>query len=161
MSHLALKEEFVPQVDVWVGKTPDQIEAWYELHKAWRFENTGTELDKEEWAKHFYSVAVDPERTLVVAWVDGTPVGVLEFFLYYDLLKDKSIGIGDRAFVLPEWRGSGVMAAMFRSIYGLAQTSSAEIGMFHARGEDSGYCLKDYYSRMGARLEGYVMEIDL
>lgn len=161
MSHLALKEEFVPQVDVWVGKTPDQIEAWYELHKAWRFENTGTELDKEEWAKQMYFCAVDPERTLVIAWVDGSPVGIIEFLIHYDILKDITIAVGDRAFVLPEWRNSGVMNLMFRAIHNLGATSVATKGVFHARGEDSGFGLRRYYEKMGARMEGYIMEIEL
>lgn len=99
-------------VEVVAGLDADQLLAALRLHEAWAFEESGQPLDAHLWASDVRAMAGGGRYTVLVAWAGKEPVAVLEGYVFPDCRTGELICQGDRLYVLPKWRRSGVLKAL-------------------------------------------------
>ena len=134
------------------GRVPDACD----LFLAWaREEDREDTVDKEGYAKYLLSNILNGSYVIIVAYVDDNPAGMLGAHVIYDPSISARIGIGERLYILPQYRAQGVLGPLLDA----TDTVGAEVGIteFVASFRSKDHRLKDMYERRGYTETNVVM----
>lgn len=108
-------------VEVVAGLDEAQVCAAFELHREWAREE-GYEIDPEGWEALLRDLLEKGRYNIVVAWDGPHPVACAEIHILYDCQRGDNLAYGQRGYVLPSYRGTGV----FKSVV----ATMIEVGTF-------------------------------
>jgi len=138
------------RVEVVAGLDEAQVRAAYALHSAWAAEQ-GDVMDDAGWAEQMKAAVGSGRMNLWVAWDGDEAVGVAEMHLVYDPLTSTTAAYGERAFVQPEYRRSGVFEAITESMIAFADGLGIKTQRMSAGSDIRGRGMEKFYARYGFR----------
>lgn len=141
------------------GNDAAQLLGAWMCWQRWCWETHGRDLDHEAHLAGRREAAASGSSLQVVGWDGGEPVAMVEVRLGYDACRRKTIGMGDHAWVHPNYRQQGVMSDLVAFLLLLGEALRVEVLLapVTAGANASAPWLQALYERHGFMLTGLTM----